>query len=297
MTQVKESVRAAFDEAFLRRLERLRLVARRRLASARAGRQRSRRRGAGLELAEHRAYAPGDDFRRVDWNAFRRLERLYVAEREEESERTVVLALDRSASMGRGGKLDLARALVAALAYVALADDDRVLLASFAGGEVTLSPPRKGSAAIFSLFRFLDGVSAAGTTSVAAASRAVARGPRRPGLAVLVTDFLEEGPARTALRALAEGGREVVLVHIVAPEDESCALRGERRLVDVETGEELVLSLDARAREEYGRVFSHWVRELEATARSLGATHVRVRSDQKMEDAALTVLGKAGVLG
>ncbi len=289
--------RAAFDEAFLSRLERLRLVARRRAASARAGRQRSRRRGHGIEPAEHRAYAPGDDFRRVDWNAFRRLERLYVSEREEEAERTVVLVLDRSASMGRGGKLELARSLAAALAYVALADEDRVLVASFAGEDVTFSPPRKGSAAIFSVFRSLDQVEARGATKLAGACRSVSRGPRRPGLAVLLTDFLEEGPARAALRALAEGGREVVLVHTVAPEDEACALRGEHRLRDVETGEEIVLSCDARTREEYARAFSLWTRELEQAARSVGATYVRVRSDQDLEGAALSVLRKAGVLG
>jgi uncharacterized protein (DUF58 family) len=293
----RSQTRASFDEAFLARLERLRLVARRRANGARAGARRSIRRGAGLEPSGHRAYAPGDDFRRVDWNAFRRLERLYVTEREEESERSVAILLDRSASMGRGGKLELGRSLAAALAYLALADGDRVLPASFAEERVTLGPPCRGSAQIFSVFRFLDAQEPKGTTGVAEACRALARGPRRPGLAVVITDFLDESPARATLAALAEGRREVVLLHLVAPEDERPDLSGYHEIVDCETGEALVLACDASARRDYARAFDEWTRELAQAARSLGAIYVRARSDESLETVTLTLLREGGVLG
>lgn len=286
----------AMDEAFVRRLEKLRLMARRRSARGVLGTHRSSRRGSGIEPAGHRPYAPGDDWRRIDWNAFRRLERLYVTEREEETERTVVLVLDRSASMAEGGKLELARTLCAALGHVALAEGDAVRLLAFAGDEVDALAPRRGQGAIFALLRFLEGLTPRGGTKVTAACQKAARGPVRPGLAVLVTDFLDEAPAREALVTLAAGGRDTVLVHVVAPEDERCSLEGARRLVDAETGQELVLHFDRRAREEYDRAFKEWTRGLEAAARGLGATYVRVRSDAPLETATLGILERAGVL-
>jgi uncharacterized protein (DUF58 family) len=277
-------------------LEKLRLIARRRTARGAFGAHRSSRRGSGVEPAGHRPYAPGDDWRRIDWNAFRRLERLYVTEREVETERTVVLVLDRSASMGEGGKLDCARTLAAALAHVALAEGDAVRVVAFAGDSVDVAPPRRGQGAIFPLLQALDRIEPAGPTQVAAACAKAARGPVRPGLAVLVTDFLDAAPAREALVALAAGGRDTVLVHVVAPEDEHCTLDGARRLEDVETGESLVLHFDGRARAEYDRAFKEWTRGLESDTRGLGATYVRVRSDEPLETVALSVLERAGVL-
>src|SRR5206468_2017927 len=88
----------------------------------------------------------------------------------------------------------------------------------------------------------------------------------------LITDFLDDAPAREALVTLAAGGRDTVLVHVVAPEDESCSLDGARRPVDAETGEELVLHFDRRAREGYARPFKDWARALEAAARTRSAS-------------------------
>jgi uncharacterized protein (DUF58 family) len=289
------SVRACFDDAFLIRLEKLRLLARRKLARGALGQHRSWRHGSGFEPAGHRAYAPGDDFRRIDWNAFRRLERLYVTEREEESERAVLLVLDRSASM-EGPKLELARRLVAALAHVALAEGDAVRVVAFAADTVAALPPRRGHGAIFPIFDFLDGLSASGGTTIAAACQKAVRGPRRPGLAVLVTDFLSEEKARSVLAALSQSGRDVVLAHVVAPEDARPALEGTRRLVDSETREELVLTFDRRARDEYMRAFDEWVHEIMNAVRSFGGTYARIGSELELETAALAVLERAGVL-
>jgi uncharacterized protein (DUF58 family) len=288
--------RLKFDEAFVRRLEKLRLLARRRRHRGALGTHRSLRRGSGFEPAGHRPYAPGDDWRRIDWNAFRRLEKLYVSEREEEADRTVIIAIDRSGSMASGAKHELALRLAAALAHVALGEGDSVRLAAFAGDTVDVTPPRRGLASIFPILRALDRLEVGGTTAIAGACRRAVRGPVRPGLALLLTDFLDAVPAREAFVALSQGGRDVAVVHTIAPQDERCALEGARRLVDVETGEELVLGFDRRAREDYARIFDRWVRELEAEARRLGATYVRVRSDEPLETVALSVLERAGVL-
>jgi hypothetical protein len=88
----------------------------------------------------------------------------------------------------------------------------------------------------------------------------------------------------------------MVIVHVVAPEDERCTLEGARRFVDSETGETLTLDMDATARADYERAFLTWTRSLEATARGLGAAYARIRSDEPLETATLRVLERGGVL-
>src|SRR5687768_3577492 len=107
---------------FIRRLARLRILVRRRFAGAAGGARRSTRRGSSAEFADHRPYAFGDDVRRIDWNAYARLEelvlRLYVAE----EDLTLYLLVDASRSLDHGTppKIDVAKRVAAALAYVAL---------------------------------------------------------------------------------------------------------------------------------------------------------------------------------
>ena len=110
-----------FDDEFLRRLQRLGLLAKRINAAApAAGQRRGPRLGDGLEFADHRAYAPGDDLRFLDWHYYARMEKFLLRLFHEQAEGSVTLMLDCSASMGLGAeapKFDYARRMTAALAY------------------------------------------------------------------------------------------------------------------------------------------------------------------------------------
>ena len=121
---------ALFDEAFMASLEYLEIVAKRAFQGVARGERRARRMGAGLEFADYRRYSPGDDFRHIDWNVYARLGKLLLRLFDEEEDLTVYLLLDGSSSMGLGdgGRFDQARRLAAALAYVTLANLDRVSL-------------------------------------------------------------------------------------------------------------------------------------------------------------------------
>ncbi|MDP9374613.1 MAG: DUF58 domain-containing protein, partial [Chloroflexota bacterium] len=114
-----------FDEAFLRKLERLDIVARKLRAGAMRGERRSTKRGQSVEFADFRLYSHGDDLRRVDWNVYARIERAFIKLFHEEEDRTVHLLLDVSPSMdwgeGPSHKLTYARRAAAALGYIALA--------------------------------------------------------------------------------------------------------------------------------------------------------------------------------
>src|ERR1700752_1179765 len=112
----------------LRRLEQFQLLAARRAKSSAKGERRSKAKGQSIEFADHREYTPGDDFRYLDWNLFARLDQLLLKRFQEEEDLHVYFLLDCSRSMGFGTplKFDFARQVTAALAYIALADLDRI---------------------------------------------------------------------------------------------------------------------------------------------------------------------------
>src|SRR3990172_8399336 len=117
---------------FLRKIERLSLVAKRLFPGTLRGERRSTKRGASVEFADYRNYTTGDDFRRVDWNVYARLEKLFLKLFVEEEDLHVYVLLDVSRSMefGSPSKLLYGKRIAAALSYIALCNLDRVGLAA-----------------------------------------------------------------------------------------------------------------------------------------------------------------------
>ena len=122
------------DPEFLHKLEQLELVSRKIIVGRLKGERKSKRRGTSVEFAEHRQYAAGDDLRHIDWNAFGRLDRLFLKLFLEEEDLHVHTLVDSSLSMGFGEptKLHYAKQVAAALAFVGLVNNDRIILETFA---------------------------------------------------------------------------------------------------------------------------------------------------------------------
>jgi uncharacterized protein (DUF58 family) len=291
---------ARFDETFLRRLESLRLVTKRAsLGQLRADR-RSRRRGAGIEFADHRDYVAGDDLRILDWNLYGRMERLLVRLFEEDEDLAIDVLVDTSASMGLGtpAKLDLAAQVSAALAYVGLASLDRVAVTAVDDGLGEGLPPARGKSQILPLLRFLEGLEAGGRTSLARAARALLarRGRHRRGLVVLVSDFYDPAGYREALDLLRWARLELVVIQISAPEEAHPSVRGEVTLADAETGEEREVTISPAALAAYERRHTALVRGLEGYCRERGVPCFAVTSDQTFETVVLRVFRAGGLL-
>ncbi|GAB4539304.1 MAG: DUF58 domain-containing protein [Anaerolineae bacterium] len=173
-----------FDEAFLQKLERLAILSRRAMAGQLQGERRSPRRGQSVEFADFRPYAPGDDFRRIDWNAYARLERFFIKLFVEEEDLTVHLLVDASRSMnwGQPDKLWYAVRAAGALGYVALTGLDRVtvtVLNSGDDGGVGYFPPHRGKGQALALFGFLQAIERSSRLSPPPATFAAADTPPR----------------------------------------------------------------------------------------------------------------------
>jgi len=185
--------RDLFDDEFQRKLESLALVSKRVFSGAMRAERRTKKTGSGVEFADHRDYAPGDDFRSLDWHAYQRFDRLLVRLFEEEEDLSIYIVVDSSESMGfhGGKKLRHAKKLAAALAYVGLANLDRVAIVAADTGIVTRLEPTRNKRRIFRVFDFLRRVEAGGHTDLGAALRTFAAQNKRRGLAILVSDLYD----------------------------------------------------------------------------------------------------------
>lgn len=277
---------------FLRRLERLKLLARRRFRGAASGSRRARAKGSSAEFADHRPYSPGDDTRRIDWNAYARLGelvmRLYVAEQD----LAVTLLLDRSASLGVGTppKIQVAKRVAAALGYLGLAQGERVGVVPFADGVTRPLEPGRGRGRVGKLLRYLDQVDVDGTTDLGRAVDAfLARRPR-PGLVCVLSDLLDPGGFKRPLDRLISEGHEPAIFHILDAEELDPTPGGDFALVDVERGTRVEVSLDRHALAAYRARVAAFLADVEGYARARGLSHVRVGGEVNFEDALLTYL-------
>lgn len=270
--------------AFLERLERLTLRSRGLFGGLSAGERRSRRRGAGLEFAGHRAYVAGDDLRHLDWSALARLSRAFVRTYEEERDLSVHLLLDTSRSMSFGvpTKLLAAARVAAALGHVALSSLDRVSAAFYDGRGLRLHAPARGKAALLPLFGFLESGAAEGPGGGGRALRLHAA-TARPGLTVLFSDFLDPG-ALDDLAPHRARHHGLVLVQLLAPEELEPPVDSDLTLVDSETPETIDVTVGERERSAYlARLAAHRD-ELRAFGVRHGVDVVSVRSDLPLEE-------------
>jgi uncharacterized protein (DUF58 family) len=293
-----QEVPAAFDEGFLRKLERLAVVAKRVVARHGRGERRTRHVGSGIEFADHRDYVPGDDLRHLDWNLYGRLERPLVRMFDEDEDLPVYLLVDASASMALGGppKLKLAREIAAALAYVALTNLDRVAVypvAEALGGGLGLL---RGRAQIHPIFTLLGDLRAGGRTDLGAAVSGLVQRHRRRGVVVVISDFFDPQGGEQGLGRLRYGRFEPVVVQINAPDEALPPLRGEITLVDAETGEERPVTITPAVAEAYRERYQGRLRGLARFCRERAIPCVQVSSDHPLEDLVLRVLRSSGIL-
>jgi uncharacterized protein (DUF58 family) len=281
-----------FDQAFLRKLERLELVARKIFRGLLRGERTTARRGRGLEFSDFRHYWPGDDFRHIDWNIYSRLDQLFLKLHTSEEDLTLHLIVDASASMGFGEppKFDHARRLAAALACIALNNLDRVGVSVFADGLSATLPPTKSRHHLARLLAFLGDLPCAGVTRFGAALRDFATRTRSPGLVFLISDLLGVGEAHEGIDALRHGGHEVIVIQLLAEAEIEPPLDGALQMVDAETGDELEVTVDPELRRLYQQRLGRELEAIEGYCRRRGVEYLRASTAIGFEDVVLKYL-------
>jgi uncharacterized protein (DUF58 family) len=309
---------ALLDGEFLRKIDRLTLVSKRVRAGSLKGERRSTKRGTSVEFADYRDYTPGDDLRQVDWNIYARLERVFLKLFEEEEELTVHLLLDCSRSMDWNGpsselvaangadeqdprrnKLFYAKQTAAAIAYMALAAMDRVSLLALSTGKTGSDnrlPMIRGKNQTVRMIRFIEGLTSGPGSDLNAALRTYASTTRQPGLLFLISDLFAPGGCFEGLRALQAAGHEIVLLHVLSPDEVNPTLRGDFRLVDSETGETQEVSIDNNALELYRKEFNAWQHSLLDFCQRRAINYLQIETDTSFEDLVLHYMRRRGLV-
>src|SRR5918995_2690066 len=226
-----------FDDDFLKKLEYLHVVSKRAFAGHNRADRLTAHRGRGIEFADHRPYTAGDDFRHIDWKAYKRLNRLLLLLFDKERPLPIYLMIDSSRSMAEPAKFDMARRITAALCYIGLVHLDKLTILPFGPTLGDESSPGRGKGRIFRVFELLERLQANGTTDLRQSFKAFASRPRQTGLTVVISDFLNPDGFEAGLKILRTLGHDVFVVHIASERDRDPGAFGEVRFVDTETGE------------------------------------------------------------
>lgn len=284
-TPLPSGHRSTVDSIAAERLRRTRVAVTRRVLGRREGDHASILLGRGVEPGDARPYVPGDDVRRMDWTVLARTGEPHVRDATAERDLDVVVLLDRSGSLdfgtSRWRKADLAVAVVAAFAELAVGTRDRVgALIDGPDGPVVV-PVRGGRAHAAALVGCAARTEASGRSDLAAALRHLDLAFRRRGLAVVVSDLL--GPPERWTDALRRLGQrhDLVVVEITDPRELRLPDVGEVRLEDPETGDQRTVDTsDVRLRAAYAEAADRRRASVAAALRSAGATHLRLRTDR-----------------
>jgi len=282
---------------FLRKLEQLRLVSRRAFVGRTWGERRSRKRGASVEFADFRDYTHGDDLRHLDWNAFARLDRLFLKLFVEEEDLNVYVLVDASRSMTFGAppKFDYGRRAAGALGYLALCNFDRLTLWTYGERLRAAFGPARGRALALPSLHWLASLEADGGTSTGAALREFSLRTSRPGLVIVISDFLDEDHLE-GLRSLMARQFEVVVLHLLDPADVEPELAGDLKLVDSETGAEREITVTRTLLRAYQQSLREFCDRLDEACRRYGIHLLRTSTAEPFEDLVLKYLRRRGVV-
>jgi hypothetical protein len=309
----KQDSGAVMDGDLLQKLDRLSLQLGPDLISGLMGEHPARRRTSGIEFSDYRQYSTGDDIRRVDWNAYARLGTLHVRQAQAEHDTTLYILVDGSPSMdfGRPTKFLVARRLAAALGYVALAHLDAVVLAtpgatlderqikddSNLASSPVLRPSSvfRGRAQSGDMFRALQALRTGSVMDFDSllANWTAGRGQGR--IAVVISDFLLDG-YRMGVKQLLTAGFQVVVLHLLSPEEITPPDRGDFELTDSETNAHMDIYLGKEGLGEYQRHLSTWLNDCEMWCRSQGANYILLQSDWDIERILLDMFRRRGVV-
>ncbi len=278
-----------FDQAFLAKLERLSLSFPVAANNGYSGARKSNLHGSTVEFSDFREYTAGDDFRRIDWNAYARFERFFVKLYQDEKQMHVRIFLDTSRSMhwGLPDKSIAARRLAAAFAYLGVCALDRVSLVSLTSKAVDLCPVLTGRTSFYQALDILENWPFEGESHLLEAIRTYRPLTRENGVSIVLSDFLTHSEDKAMIDYLLYHKQQVLVVHLLSPDELHPEYLGRMRLLDCETSQYKDLELDSWALEAYRKTLEEFLQEWQSYCSQRGVFYVQWCSEDPWESVLL----------
>ena len=245
--------------------------------------------GFSQEFAEYRAYSPGDDLRHVDWNVYARTEKMFLKRYRGETNCQLTVLLDMSRSMKFGShsmeKIEYARFLAACLVYMAHGQRDAAGIVIFDDDVRNVVPPSTRQGQLARILHAIDSAQVGTRTDFAHPFRHVQEFMRKRGIVAAISDFWDS-PEKIikTVEPLRFRGTELVLFHLLDPEELRPKLRQPVLLEDLETGETLEVSPDYAAREYPAKIQAH-LEDLKTRAQAAGIDYFLIDTSRPLDDA------------
>lgn len=271
------------DAQYLALLETLTLKIRLALKNSQMGQRRSSAKGSSVEFSDYREYMPGDDFRRIDWNALARFEKVFIKLFMEEQESPVSIFVDHSDSMGMYGKRETAAKVASAFAYLALSEYDTTSMVLFDSG---IKGQLAGLRGKNSFNRIIDVLESAETSGQTDLYRTISgwQNKFRKGVTVLVSDFLYDHRLEEVMALLAFKKQKIILCHVLGTEELKPVIDENVRLTDSETDRYMNLDAGVAVVNIYERALESYMKEINGLCTKYGAEHIIVDTSQPIEN-------------
>ncbi|MBV8757807.1 MAG: DUF58 domain-containing protein [Deltaproteobacteria bacterium] len=287
------------DPAQLARLGSLPIKARVIVEGALSGLHRAAMHGSSVEFSEHKEYSPGDELRHVDWKAYAKVDRYYVKQFEQESQLTVYLVLDASASMAFGGggltKLEYAGLSIAALAYLVIQQQDKLGFVACGDRKVeTLVPPRARTTHLHDVLGVIDHVMTKGAVGDESPADCLHRiselSRRRRALVILASDLFDpDDETVRALAALRAQRHDVSVLHVLDPHERTLPYEGLTQFQSLETQHKMLVNPSA-IRRDYQERMETFLTKVRTTLSGAGVDYHLAMTDAPLEATLLELL-------
>lgn len=289
---MEEKETFSYDPEVLARISALKLRALNLVEGLLSGNHRSRHKGSSVEFAEYKDYSPGDEIRHIDWKVVGKTDKYHVKQFEQSTNLKCTILLDCSGSMGyispnQTGmtKMDYARTLAASLSCLLLKQFDAVGLTLFNEAVVHHIPPRSKTSHLQHILHGLSTIEPEGITRVDRVIEKLVGRLKNRGMLVLISDlFAREDNIQRDLKLLVSRGLEVVLFHVLHPDEVSLPFEGDIIFESLEDDPQIGLDPED-IREEYQKAVQRQIESYRALSLGLGVDYVFLETTTPLDQA------------
>lgn len=289
-----EGVKPVYDLDIIAKTSSLKIRAKELVEGFLSGQHKSRHKGASVEFAEYKDYTPGDEIRHIDWKVFGKTDEYHIKQFEQSTNLRFTILLDASGSMGYVSpfqepaeltKMEYARTLVAALAYLVLKQFDGIGLLTFNDRVVNHIPPRFKHSHFQHIIHGLETMEPQGITRIGEViSQIIERLPSR-GMVIIVSDLLaREDDIYKNIKLMRARGLEVILFHILHPDEVSLPFVGDVVFESLEDDPDVGVD-PAEIREAYQQIVQDGIRSYKKNFAALGVDYIFLETSTPLDQA------------
>lgn len=273
-----------FDENFYRQLGTFRVFMKQKSRMGMSGERKSSAKGSSVEFSDFREYMLGDDIRRIDWNAYGRMDKLFVKLFMEEKEGVFHVLTDCSKSMDFGvkNKSLLARRIGGVFSYMVLHSMDRLYLGALKEKSAQLTNGMTGQQSFQRVLKELEAYQFEGETHLTDAVKKISFHGK--GMTVLISDFYEEGGIEELIKYLTYQKQEVLFIQVLASEEINPDAEGTINLIDSETEEQEKVTMSNKVLKEYKQTLFQFQKELERICKKYQASFLQVSTEDTLRE-------------